>query len=525
MKKQLKDSDLREKLLSGAIRIAESVGATLGPRGQCVILKDKKGKPVITKDGVTVAKFLEFEDPFENLAAEVIKQSSESTNTVAGDGTTTSTILAAAILKECIECIESNSVSPLNLKRGIDMAVDEIVNKISKSSTPIRNKEDIAHVASVSANGDTSIGNLIATAVDAVGKDGSITIEDARSHNTSLELLEGFNFDSGLVSPRFITNKRKGTLRYENPLIFITDHNISSIDDILPSLQIAARSGKPFIIVAEEVEGQALAALILNAMKDQMKVAAIKAPRYGEERRNILNDLCISTGATFISRESGIPLQAVRLEHFGQAQVIESSKNYTTIVGGNQSQQEVSDTIESLKNLIQETDDLNLCEKIQERITRLVSGAAKIKVGGNTEVEVVEKKHRIEDALEAVKSALVDGIVPGGGVTLMRAANNLDIEMDNEQVQFGVDIIKKVSTAGFRKMMSNAFMEERAEEIIEKILSHENLESGFDISSEEFVNLLNLGIIDPTKVVCCSLQNAASAATTLMMSSVAVIDM
>jgi len=340
---------LNEKILAGANKLAAAVGATLGPRGRNVILKGSNTKPIITKDGVTVARFFDLEDPFENLGVQVIKQASESTNTLAGDGTTTSTILARAILEKAQTHLVTD-VSPIEIKRGIDAAIAEIVAKLREKSKPVSTQEEIEQIATISANGDKGIGKLIGTAVDAVGKDGAITIQEAKSNETSLELTEGFRFDSGLLANAFVTDERRGSMRHEDCLILVTDKNITTIDEILPALEIAARDGRPFIIIAEDISGQALAAMIMNSMKGAMKVAGVKAPRYGEERRNILSDLAISTGATFISRESGIQFRSIKLEHFGTAQTVESYKSFTTIVGGAQDEEAVEKDLKLLNN-------------------------------------------------------------------------------------------------------------------------------------------------------------------------------
>ena len=512
---------LNESIMEGADILADAVGATLGPRGRNVIIKGKDLKPIITKDGVTVAKFVELDDPFQNLGAQVIKQASEATNSTAGDGTTTSTVLARAILCKA-QVHLANNVSPIELKRGIDLATEELVQHLKELSKPVSTKEEIEQIATISANGDKGIGKLIGTAVDQVGKDGAISIQEAKSNETSLELSEGFRFDSGLLANAFITDERRGAMRHDDCLILVTDRSISTIDDILPSLEIAARDGRPFIIIAEDVSGQALAAMIMNAMKGSMKVAAIKAPRYGEERRNILSDLAISVGATFVSRDSGIQLRSVKLEHFGKAQTIESNKFSTTIVGGDQDDDEVEKRIESLKTQITEEASLSECEKIQERITRLASAVAIIKVGGLTEVEMTEKKHRVEDALEAVNSAQQEGIIAGGSSALLRVSNKLSVEAENATQQLGVDILKEAIREPFRQMVANAGLS--PDIYLDKDENHKNNESGLNVATGEIVNMFTYCIIDPFKVVRCALQNAASAASTLLLTDYAIVE-
>ena len=513
--------NLNEKIMVGANKLADAVGATLGPRGRNVILKGHNTKPVITKDGVTVARFFDLDDSFENLGVQVIKQASESTNSLAGDGTTTSTILARAILEKAQTHLATN-ISPIELKRGIDLAVEQIIEKLREHARPVSTQEEIEQVATISANGDKGIGKLIGTAVDQVGKDGAITIQEAKSNETSLELTEGFRFDSGLLANAFITDERRGLMRHEDCLLLITDKNITTVDEILPTLEIAARDGRALIIVAEDISGQALAAIIMNAMKGTMKVAGIKAPRYGEERRNILSDLAISTGATFISRESGFQMRSIKLEHFGTAQTVESHKTFTTIVGGNQDEETAEKRIELLKQQIEQEESMNVCEKIQERITRLASAIAIIKVGGLTEVEMIEKKHRVEDALEAVNSAQQEGIIPGGSSVLLRVTKKINVETESQDQQLGVDIVKQAIKEPFKKMVSNAGLS--SDIYLEKIENHTNPDSGLDVTTGKIVNMFTYGIIDPFKVVRCALENAASAASTLLLTDHAIVE-
>ena len=512
---------LNEKILAGATKLADAVGATLGPRGRNVILKEKGRRPIITKDGVTVAKFVELEDPFENLGAQVIKQAAEATNAGAGDGTTTATVLAHSILQKAQSHLASGA-SPVEIKKGIDKAVEVIVENLKELSREVSTKEEIEQVATISSNGDKGIGKLIATAVDQVGKGGAITIQPAQSNETSLELTEGFQFDSGLLANAFITDDRRGVMKFEDCLVLVTDRNITTIDDILPALEIVARDGRAVVIVAEDISGQALAALIMNKLKGSMKVAGIKAPRYGEERRNILSDLALSIGATFISRESGIQLRSIKLEHFGTAQTIEAGKGYTTIVGGDQDDDKIELRIETLKSEIDREKSLSLCEKIQERITRLASAIAIIKVGGSTEIEMVEKKHRVEDALEAVHSAQQEGIIAGGSSVLLRTAKKSEVETDNQDQKIGVDILKEAIKEPFKKMVGNAGLS--PDIFLEKVENHTNPESGLDIALGEIVNMFTYGIIDPFKVVRCVLENASSAASILLTTEVGIVE-
>ena len=501
--------------------LADNVASTLGPRGRNVIIHQKGKNPFITKDGVTVARFVELEDPFENAAAQIIKQAASQTNQVAGDGTTTATVIARSILQNAQKYLVAG-VSSIELKRGIDKAVKEIVKNLEEQSKPIRSKEDIAHIAIISANNDKTIGDLIATAVDKVGKDGAITVEEARSVETALDVLEGFRFDSGYLATAFVTDERRGALRYENPYILVTDHSIDSLEDILPVLEVVARENRPFVIVAENVEGQALAALIMNSLRGTMKVAAVKAPRYGEERKNILEDLSLSIGATFVSRESGMRIRDAKLEHLGTAKTIESLKNLTTIVGGKGDHEVVEDRIESLKELIIQTDSVYECEKVQERITRLASGIAVVYVGGLTEVEMIERKHRIEDALEAVKAAQEEGVVPGGGVALIRAIKNLIVETENEEQKLGVDIVVNSVKEPLKQMACNAG---KSADLILDLVENQTCEThGYDFVTDSVVDMFEVGVIDPVKVTKNALINAASAASVLITTDYAIVE-
>jgi chaperonin GroEL len=439
---------LHEKLLEGINDLTDNVASTLGPRGRNVILHKSGHNPIVTKDGVTVASFINFDDPIKNVGAEIIKQAASNTNTSAGDGTTTST--------------------------------------------------------------------------DQAGKDGAISVEDGKSMDTTLDVVEGFRFDSGYFSKSFVTNQRKGAIKYDSPIILVTDHKIDSVDMIYPILELAARDGRPLVVIAEEVEGQALAALIMNSTRGTMKVAAIKAPYYGEERRNTLKDLSVSIGATFLSRESGRRLAETKLDNLGTCDKIEVIKNHTTIVGGNGDVEKIEEKIEELKEEIKQTDDMQECEKLQERITRLASGVAIIRVGGATEVEMIEKKHRVEDALEAVKSAQEEGMVPGGGVALIRASQNIDyVEFDNEDQLLGKQIILSAIEAPLRQMAINCGLS--PDLIVEKVLASEE-DLGYDFVTNKMTSMIDAGIIDPAKVARTALQNATSVASTLVTTNYAVIE-
>ena len=513
-------SPLNQEIVKGVNILADNVAATLGPRGRTVALFHKEqGVPVLTKDGVTIADFIDLEDPFQNLGAQVIKQAAKQTVETAGDGTTTSTVLARAILTEGQRYLTSG-VSPVELQRGINKAVDALVTELDDLSKPIETVDDIKHIATISANNDSTIGTLISTAVDKAGKDGSVIVEEARSMQTTLDLIEGFRMDSGYLSSQFINNERNGTVDYDNPIILITDEKLETVEQIMPTLTIASRDSRPLLIVAPDVEGQALAALIANAVRGTMKVAAIRAPKYGEERRNILKDLCASVGATFISREQGQSLREVTLNDFGQAKSVNITKGWTTVVGGKGDWEAIDTRIAAVKNEIQQTENLQECERLQERITRLASGVAVVRVGAATEVEMIEKKHRIDDALEAVRSAQEEGIIAGGGVTLLRLSRNLSVDTDNEEQALGAKIVLRACEAPLRTMARNAG--ESEDLIIEKIINTED-NMCYDFLNRKIINAFQTGVIDPKKVTRCALQNAASAAGTLLTTSHAIV--
>ncbi len=513
---------LQQKIMRGANILADNVASTLGPRGRNVLLQEKGKTPFITKDGVTVAHFVALEDPIENAAVQVIKQAAVQTNADAGDGTTTATVLARAILRESQRFIASG-VSATELQRGILLAVDEVVSNLKTLSHPIRNIEDIEHIATISANNDNTIGKLIAMAVDKVGQDGSITIEESRSLETSIDITEGFRFQAGYAAGAFVTDERRAAMSHDEPLILVTDHKISAVEPIMPILEMAARESRPLIFIAEEIEGQALAAMIMNAMRGSLKIAAIKAPFYGEERRDLLQDVALSTGAKFITRESGTKLNEVVLADLGTAKSIECSKYFTTIVGGDCDFEAIETKIQSLKTQIEQTESMDECERIQGRVVRLSSGVAVIRVGGSTEVEMTERKHRIEDALEAVKSALDEGIVPGGGVSLLRASNSLAITTSSSDQALGASVIQAACKEPIRQMALNSG-KTSADIIISKILDIEDDDNlGWDFKNHELTELFNAGIVDPVKVTRSALQNAASCAGTLITTNYGII--
>ena len=505
---------LRQKILTGIDVLADNVASTLGPRGRNVILKGVDGSPIITKDGVTVAKFVGLEDPFEDVGIQVIKQAAAQTNAMAGDGTTTATVLARAIYKNAQSHIQVGC-SPVVLKREIDEAVEKVVERLEEMARPIKSEDDIRHIATISANNDEKIGSLVALAINSAGKDGSITVEEARSIETSLDLVEGFRFGGGYVSPSFVNDERRGAVVYTEPLIMVTDEKIDSVQDILPVLEQIARESRPFIIVGSEFEGQGLAALIMNSIRGSMKVAAVKAPRYGEERKNILKDLALSVGATFISRETGVRLKDARLEHLGTSRKVDIVKNETTIIGGKGDPDEVVRRIEALRVELEQTDSTYECERIQDRISRLNSGVAVIRVGAATEIEMIEKRHRIEDALEAVRSAQQEGILAGGGVSLVRASQKLKLKTN------GAHIVRESILEPVRQMARNAG--DSADVVVDKICKTSG-SKGWNFTNGKMIDMFEEGVVDPFKVTRCALQNAASAASTLITTNYAIVE-
>jgi chaperonin GroEL len=513
------NEELRQKILSGANTLADYVSSTLGPKGRTVLLKEKDKSAFATKDGVTVAQFVHLQDPFEDAGAQVIRQAANETNSNAGDGTTTATVLARAVLNESQRHIVAG-VSPIEIQRGIDATVSEICGKLSKMATPVTSIEQIRHIATISANNDGTIGDLIAMAVDKVGQDGSITIEESRSLETSIDIMEGFRFPAGYCASAFVNDERRGIMQHEEPLVMVTDYKITQVEQILPILELVAREARPLIIVAEDIEGQALAAMIMNAMRGTLKIAAIKAPFYGQERRNLLSDLAISTGASFVTRESGKKIQEVGLADLGTAKSIESTKIGTIIVGGNCDFEAVENRIESLKSEIEVTEDFSECERIQGRIVRLSSGVAVIHVGGATQVEMTEKKHRVEDALEAVRSAQEEGIIGGGGTALLRASKEVEISIEHPDQAIGLEVVKSACEAPFRQMCRNAGI---SEDLLMKEVLDEEQNMGYNFRTDQLVDLYDNGILDPVRVTKTALKNAASCAGTLITTNYSII--
>tara|TARA_R100000234_G_scaffold39983_1_gene23945 strand:- start:3513 stop:5105 length:1593 start_codon:yes stop_codon:yes gene_type:complete len=514
--------DIRQRLLGGANKLADAVASTLGPRGQNVILYKRGADPVITKDGVSVARVVELENDYEQAAVEVLRQAALETEKSSGDGTTTTVVLARDILRQAQKQL-AVGVSGIEMKRGIDMAIEDIISRLDSMATPISTEEEIEHVATVSANGDQVIGKLVANAVMAAGKNGAVKIEESRSLETKLDVIEGFQISAGYVSPKFVTDHRRNAVEYGESLVLVTDHDLESLQEMLPVLEVVARDGRPCVIVSEEIGGELLASLIINRLRNGMKIAAVKAPEYGEERRAILSDIALTTGATFISRDSGIRLKDIKLEHLGTCKSVEILQGRSTFVGGATDFEELDTLIETLKEEVSNTDDLHQAEKIQNRITRLASGVAVLQVGGATEVEVEEKKHRFEDALEAVRSAQEEGIVPGGGTSLIRAAAMLEPrEFSSRGELLGYQTLVSSCYAPMKQILSNADL---SSDIIISSLSQEESEVavGFNARTEQFENLIETGVIDPVKVTKSALTNAASSAGALITTNCSVL--
>lgn len=514
-------SMLNNDIIAGINALADNVASTMGPRGRTVIIHQKDKSPFATKDGVTVSRHFALKDPVQNAAVQIMKQAAEETANTAGDGTTTSTVLARAILNESQKYLAAG-ISPVELKRGIDKVVEAIVEQLKISGKSVSTLDDIRNIATISANNDTVIGELLSQAIDLTGKDGAVSIKEGKALQTTLEVVEGFRFDGGFAASQFITSERLGVMKYDRPLFLITDERIDAIEQLMPILTLAGRKEQPLIIVADDITGSALAALIINAMRGSMKVAALKAPAYGRERFNILSDLALATGASFMTATAGKSLSDFKVADFGTAVSIESNKLRSTIIGGDGDAAALGNKIDALREELKITENMQECEKIQERVTRLSSGIAIIHVGGTTEVEMIETKHRIEDSLEAVRSAQEEGIVEGGGTALIRAFSKLkkkNMGFSHSDQESAFDIMSSVVEAPIRQMLLNAG--ESADVVIDRV---KNKKTGYNIATRKYCNLLDSGIIDPVKVGRVALQNAASVATTLMTTGYAIID-
>jgi chaperonin GroEL len=522
-KQLLFDEDARKKILKGVTTLSDAVKSTLGPKGRNAILDKKFGAPTITKDGVTVAKEIELKDPYENMGAQLVREVASKTSDVAGDGTTTATVLAYSIYKEGMKHAAAGA-NTMEIKRGIEKAVDAVVGELKKNSKTIQDKKEIAQVGTISANNDSEIGNLIADAMDKVGKDGVITVEEAKSMQTTLDVVEGMQFDRGYISPYFITDPERMECSLEDPLILIHEKKISSMKDLLPILEQIAKMGRPLLIIAEEVEGEALATLVVNKLRGTLQVSAVKAPGFGDRRKAMLEDIAVLTGGTMIAEDLGIKLENIKLSDLGKAKKVTIDKDNTTIVEGAGDHNKIQGRVKQIKTQIEETTSDYDREKLQERLAKLVGGVAVINVGAATETEMKEKKARVEDALHATRAAVEEGIVPGGGVALLRAIPILDnIKPDDVDQKVGIDIIRRSLEEPIRQIVSNAGLEGSV--IVEKVKSNDNKNFGFDANAEQYVDMMKTGIIDPTKVTRYALQNAASVAALMLTTSVMIAEL
>jgi chaperonin GroEL len=515
MSKEVRFSvDARDRMLRGIDILNNAVKVTLGPKGRNVVLDKSYGAPRMTKDGVTVAKEIELEDKFENMGAQLVREVATRSSDQAGDGTTTATVLAHAIVREGAKAVAAG-MNPMDLKRGVDLAVEVVVEDLKKNSKKITSNEEIAQVGTISANGDQEIGRFLADAMKKVGNEGVITIEEAKSLETELEVVEGMQFDRGYVSPYFITNADKMRVDMEDPYVFIYEKKLSGLQELLPLLEAVVQSSKPLVIVAEDIEGEALATLVVNKLRGGLKVAAVKAPGFGDRRKAMLEDIAILTGGQAVSDDLGIKLENVTLAMLGRAKKITIDKENTTIVSGAGKKSDIEARISQIKAQIEETTSDYDKEKLQERLAKLAGGVAVIRVGGATEVEVKERKDRVDDAMHATRAAVEEGILPGGGVALLRATRVLEkLKVQNEDQRVGVGIVRKAISAPARQIALNAG--EDGSIVVGKILEKDQYGFGFDAQSGEYVNLMSHGIIDPTKVVRAALQGAASVAGLLI---------
>lgn len=523
MAKQIKFSEeARSAILKGVNQLADAVKATLGPAGRNAILDKKFGSPTITKDGVTVAKEIELKDAYENMGAQLVKEVASKTSDVAGDGTTTATILAQIIYKEGIKNVSAGA-DAMEIKRGIDKSVEVVIEELKKLSKPVHDKREIAQVGTISANNDPTIGDLIAEAMDKVGKDGVITVEEAKSMTTSLDVVEGMQFDRGYISPYFVTDPERMEAVLEDVFILINEKKISTMKDLLPILEQIAKMGRPLLIIGEDIEGEALATLVVNKLRGTLSCAAVKAPGFGDRRKAMLEDIATLTGGQVISEDLGIKLENVKLSDLGRAKRITVDKDNTTILEGAGDQAKIQGRVKQIKAQIEETTSDYDKEKLQERLAKIVGGVAVINVGAATETEMKEKKARVEDALHATRAAVEEGIVPGGGVALLRCITVLDtLKLDRDK-QIGVNILKRALEEPLRQIVGNAGFEGSV--VVERVKNDKNPNMGFDAIKEEYTDMLKAGIIDPTKVARCALQNASSVASLMLTTEVLVAEL
>ncbi|MDP4218850.1 MAG: chaperonin GroEL [Bacteroidota bacterium] len=518
------NTDARAKLKRGVDQLADAVKVTLGPQGRNVVIDKKFGAPNITKDGVTVAKEIELEDPIENMGAQMVREVASKTSDVAGDGTTTATVLAQAIVREGLRNVTAGA-NPMDLKRGIDLAVSSVVDELKKISRPISGKKEIAQVGSISANNDHSIGELIAEAMEKVGKDGVITVEEAKGIETELNVVEGMQFDRGYLSPYFVTDPDTMEAVLENPYILIHDKKISTMKDLLPILEKVAQGGRQMLIVAEDIEGEALATLVVNKLRGTLKIAAVKAPGFGDRRKAMLEDIAVLTGGTVISEEKGFKLENATLSYLGTASRVTIDKDNTTVVEGAGTKDDIKKRINEIKSQVEKTTSDYDKEKLQERLAKLAGGVAVIKIGASTEIEMKEKKARVEDALHATRAAVEEGIVPGGGVALIRALVGLDEKFlkkqTNDDVRTGVEIVRRALEEPLRQIVQNAGLEGSV--VVNEVKNGKD-SYGFNAATEVYEDLMKSGVIDPTKVTRSALQNAASVASLLLTTEATIVE-
>ena len=506
-------ADAREKMLRGVDILANAVKVTLGPKGRNVIIEKSFGAPRTTKDGVTVAKEIELEDKFENMGAQMVREVASKTNDVAGDGTTTATVLAQSIVREGLKSVAAG-MNPMDLKRGIDKAVIQVVAEIGKKAKKVKDSAEIAQVGTISANGEKAIGQMIAEAMQKVGNEGVITVEEAKSLESELDVVEGMQFDRGYLSPYFITNADKMVAELDDPYILIHEKKLSGLQQLLPVLEAVVQTGKPLLIIAEEVEGEALATLVVNKLRGGLKVAAVKAPGFGDRRKAMLEDIAVLTGGQTISEDLGIKLENVTLQMLGRAKRVTITKDDTTIVDGAGKKKDIEARVSQIKAQIEETTSDYDREKLQERLAKLAGGVAVIKVGGATEVEVKERKDRVDDALNATRAAVEEGVVPGGGVMLLKASALINVKGDNDDQEAGIQIIRRALQAPIRQISENAGVEGSI--VVGKVLEAKGANYGYDAQNDEYGDMLEKGIIDPAKVVRTALQDAASIAGLLI---------
>ena len=516
-------SDARDKMLRGVDILANAVKVTLGPKGRNVVIEKSFGAPRITKDGVTVAKEIELEDKFENMGAQMVREVASKTNDIAGDGTTTATVLAQAIVREGAKAVAAG-MNPMDLKRGIDQAVEVAINDIKARAKKVKSTEEVAQVGTISANGDRFIGEEIAKAMQKVGNEGVITVEEAKSLETEVDIVEGMQFDRGYLSPYFITNAEKMIADLEDPYILIHEKKLSSLQPMLPILEAVVQTGKPLLIIAEDVEGEALATLVVNKLRGGLKIAAVKAPGFGDRRKAMLEDIAILTGGQMIAEDLGIKLETVTLNMLGRAKKVRIEKENTTIIDGAGKKKDIEGRVNQIKAQIEETTSDYDREKLQERLAKLAGGVAVIRVGGATEIEVKEKKDRVDDALNATRAAVEEGIVPGGGTALLRAkAAVAGLKSKNADVQAGINIVLKALEAPIRQIVENAGVEGSI--VVGKIAENKSETFGFNAQTEEYVDLIKAGIVDPAKVVRTALQDAASVAGLLITTEAMVAEL